>query len=496
MMRKLLLLFVATTLSAIVKADVLPEFVDMGTSVLWAAEPLGVDEDHPYGNHYRFGAVAPYPETSYFTVYGRTVDEWGGDMSMDAATAVYGKGVSTPSKAQFEELIAACKFSYTYDIKLKRNVLEITSNVTGNTITIRGAGSWVVGNDYTSKGDMYLLTSSGVAGKADYCYYFSPKPASQSLKAILERNAATSFAYQLLPVYQADGVVKATGIELSTSELSMAVGDCVTLQATVLPDDASDKSVVWSTSDESVATVGVAGDVRAISAGECTVTATAGDGSGVSAECAVTVTAATEGMKYVDLGLSVMWGDREIGAEDCMHSGTYYAWGTEANANNPAGANVNDYPIVATTSPFTSVPRDLADETKPYDVAMAVLGNNWHTPDDKEWKELADNCKFSYETADGVSFIRCTSKINGNWIDFKPAGYLKTGSDTPQMSSTVLLQSSEAANASMIYNTRSVNTTVSTVMRYCYWLVPIRPVYGVSESSVDSIIADGVLDGL
>lgn len=53
------------------------KFIDMGTSVLWATQPLGVDKEHPYGNLYKIGATAPFPpERSNFNS-GNFIDEWG-----------------------------------------------------------------------------------------------------------------------------------------------------------------------------------------------------------------------------------------------------------------------------------------------------------------------------------------------------------------------------------------------------------------------------------
>ena len=76
------------------------------------------------------------------------------------------------------------------------------------------------------------------------------------------------------------------GISLDKDEATLTEGKSMTLVVTVSPDDATDKTVTWSTSDASVATVDNNGVVTAVAAGTATITATAGD---YSATCVVTV---------------------------------------------------------------------------------------------------------------------------------------------------------------------------------------------------------------
>ena len=83
-----------------------------------------------------------------------------------------------------------------------------------------------------------------------------------------------------------DPVVEVSGITLDKATLNMLTGDSETLTATVSPENASVKTVSWTSSDPKVAYVS-AGTVRAISAGTATITAQAGD---KTATCEVTVT--------------------------------------------------------------------------------------------------------------------------------------------------------------------------------------------------------------
>ena len=77
-------------------------------------------------------------------------------------------------------------------------------------------------------------------------------------------------------------------VSLSSSALTLNEGESKALTATVLPADATNKSVIWTVTPTGIATV-VNGTVTASKAGSCTVTAMAG---GKSASCSVTVKAA------------------------------------------------------------------------------------------------------------------------------------------------------------------------------------------------------------
>ena len=81
----------------------------------------------------------------------------------------------------------------------------------------------------------------------------------------------------------------AKSITLDRTEVSLEATQTTTLLATILPDNTSVKTVVWTSSDEDVAVVDKNGVVTAIAIGEATITATTTDGTNLSASCKVTV---------------------------------------------------------------------------------------------------------------------------------------------------------------------------------------------------------------
>ncbi|WP_395022717.1 Ig-like domain-containing protein [Robinsoniella sp. RHS] len=79
-----------------------------------------------------------------------------------------------------------------------------------------------------------------------------------------------------------------TGVRLTPEEVTLVEETTATLTAAVIPSNATNKNVTWSSSDEEVATV-VNGVVNALKPGNATITVTTADGN-KTAQCAVTVT--------------------------------------------------------------------------------------------------------------------------------------------------------------------------------------------------------------
>ena len=83
-------------------------------------------------------------------------------------------------------------------------------------------------------------------------------------------------------------------VSIDKIALELAIGNTATLTATVLPDNATNKNVSWTSSNESVATVSSIGEVTGISKGNAIITVKTEDG-GKTATCNVTVKESTVG---------------------------------------------------------------------------------------------------------------------------------------------------------------------------------------------------------
>ncbi len=83
--------------------------------------------------------------------------------------------------------------------------------------------------------------------------------------------------------------IPVTGVTLNQSEITLKAGENAALTAAVTPEDATNKTVTWSSSDQTVAVVDQSGNISALSAGTAIIQVTTAEG-GFTAQCTVHVT--------------------------------------------------------------------------------------------------------------------------------------------------------------------------------------------------------------
>ncbi|WP_262888618.1 Ig-like domain-containing protein [Capnocytophaga canis] len=92
-----------------------------------------------------------------------------------------------------------------------------------------------------------------------------------------------------IPTGGGSTIVQVTAVELSESNLTLSLGDTHNLSANVLPTNATNKAVTWTSGNTSIATVDANGKVTAVGTGTAYITVTSADG-GKTATCIVKVT--------------------------------------------------------------------------------------------------------------------------------------------------------------------------------------------------------------
>ncbi|MFL0266873.1 Ig-like domain-containing protein [Candidatus Clostridium radicumherbarum] len=113
-------------------------------------------------------------------------------------------------------------------------------------------------------------------------------------------------------------IINVTGVTLDQSNITISAGSSQTLTAAITPTDATDKSVIWSSSNTAAATVSN-GVVTGIAAGSAVITVTTTDG-GKTATCNVTVTN-NQGPTSINEGF-----DSVVGTSSSITSGIPAGW--------------------------------------------------------------------------------------------------------------------------------------------------------------------------
>lgn len=131
------------------------------------------------------------------------------------------------------------------------------------------------------------------------------------------------------------------------------------------------------------------------------------------------------GFRYVDLGLSVMWADANVGAENPEDYGNFFAWGEIAPKESYVWSNykyggsraLSKYCLNSNYGTVDGLSTLLPED----DAASVNMGGKWRIPTKAEWQELIDNCTLTLDTINGKRGYRYTAS-NGKSIFIPKAG--------------------------------------------------------------------------
>ena len=153
--------------------------------------------------------------------------------------------------------------------------------------------------------------------------------------------------------------VPVTGVTLNKTSANLAVGDTISLTATVAPTNATNKTVTWSSSNPLVATVSDDGVVTAVGAGEAIITATATNGTtdtgdDQTATCTVTVNkknqtvtapAANTGLVYTGSPQTLVTAATVTAGNTASGSISYSLDNASWSTSLPQGTNAGNYTV-------------------------------------------------------------------------------------------------------------------------------------------------------
>lgn len=180
----------------------------------------------------------------------------------------------------FEQLFASEEIIHIESVSLDKSSLEMSIGDTYEFV------STILPQNATNKELIWSSSNSGVVSVDNgVITALSEGKATITVKS---KDGYKSSSAEITVVKKSP-VVHVTSVSLNETTLDLLTGDHSTLSATVLPSNASDKSVNWSSSNESVATVNSKGKITAISAGQAIITVTTTDG-GLTASCTVNIT--------------------------------------------------------------------------------------------------------------------------------------------------------------------------------------------------------------
>lgn len=212
--------------------------------------------------------------------------------SSDASVASVSGGTVTALKAGKATIIASCgDKAATCEVTIKAKVTSVTGItldkttaeiLEGETVTLTAT---VIPSDATDQTIVWTSSDESVA-KVISGVVIGVKSGKATIIASCGGKAATC------EVTVKPKMISVTSITLDKTRAEMTEGEILTLTADVAPEDATDKTLIWTSSDEAVATV-KDGVVTAVKLGRATITAASTSNPSVSATCEVVVFSAT-----------------------------------------------------------------------------------------------------------------------------------------------------------------------------------------------------------
>ena len=254
-------------------------YVDLGLSVMWATCNLGATSPEEYGDYYAWGETEPYYEDGYaqssnpvwkagkesgytwdsyqwsngsynnLTKYnnssnrGQIDNNFYLDMDDDAANQRYGSYWRIPTDEEWTELYSNCIKTWSSLNGVEGYRFE--SRINGNSIFLP-AGGLRSSTSLSNVGTGGNYWSSSMFTIPSYAYFYSFSLTSYQYYDYTDRNRGLN----IRPVY--GEIIPVSSITLNQTNITITTGEYTYISITMLPDNATYKSVVWTSSNPDV----------------------------------------------------------------------------------------------------------------------------------------------------------------------------------------------------------------------------------------------------
>lgn len=236
--------------------------------------------------------------------------------------------------------------------------IKITSSKSGgNNVNSTDGGSYsftldlvgIIVDDVNVK--IYDSSNTDVTNK------FNVSAASDGFNIVINKNTSVGvykvkFSYEDVSTTDTFEIVKKTIDPVYVSSITLSgasevyKGKTISLSAAVLPSNASNKSVTWSSSNSAIATVNQNGAVKGIATGSVTITATSADGSNVKA---------TKAIKVLNSGTTTTTTTKKTTTTTTTTRTTKKTTRKEQDKENNPDTGIRDVTIVLVLITFVSV---------------------------------------------------------------------------------------------------------------------------------------------
>lgn len=430
--------------------------VDLGLSVVWAAWNVGATKPEEVGNFYAWGETKT--KNSYYdNTYGlkglyQDGKETRLDAQHDAATVNWGNKWRTPTAAEIMELKRSEKMKIgTYTHNGVKGWILTSAN--GNSMFFPNTG-W---RDYSSHvqnpDHLGFWSSTPDPDHSDKAYSFYSDPSGtifDGLGTILQTTSLRCNGLTVRAVRRPDvqfSDFKAENITETTADISFAVSLDGTAadNITSVGFQVSATNEMTYTSAKETHTVQIQNGRISIKLDKLAATTTyfirpflqsKKDGSYYGSVQQFTTGGSLSTEQWIDMGLSVKWASRNIGATVPTESGNWFGWAEVTPRTNNSYVEIarskyysHKEEINIIHSPNSTLSQqDVIHHFSKYaedgklvleaedDAASVIWKEGARMATKKEWEELIENCEWKEAIISGVKGWRVTSKKNKNVI--------------------------------------------------------------------------------